>query len=132
MSETTRVVEGLFDDEGLIGGACGACGRRHFPKAGYCPWCGVAEPAEVRLSVGGTVWACTTVNAAPPGYDGPVPFGFGVVSLPDDGLQVVTRLVGDGLSVGDAVRFTTDEVGDGKVAWAFGPEGAGASVGGQA
>ena len=126
MSDSTRVIDGLFDDDGLIGGECSTCDRRHFPKAGHCPWCGAAGPAEVRLSTEGSVWASTTVNAAPPGYIGPVPFGFGVVSLPADGLQVVTRLTtstGDApeVGVGDVVRFTTDDVGDGKVAWAFAP-----------
>lgn len=39
----------------------------------------------------GRLWAWTAVTAAPPGYRGPVPFGFGVVELPE-GLRVVTRL----------------------------------------
>ena len=120
MSETRRVVDGLFDADGLIGGACGACERRHFPLAGWCPWCGAADPAEQRLSADGTVWACTTVNAAPPGYEGPVPFGFGVVELPADGLQVVTLLADhDVVQVGDAVRFAPVVVGDGVASWGF-------------
>lgn len=124
MSETTWVVEGLFDAEGLIGGSCGSCDRRHFPKAGWCPWCGAEGPVEQRLSTDGTVWACTTVNAAPPGYEGPVPFGFGVVELPADGLQVVTLLADhDRVQVGDAVRFAPVEVGDGVASWGFEPTG---------
>lgn len=121
MSETAPVVEGMFDDDGLIGGACEACGRRHFPLAGTCPWCGTAGPTRARLSAAGQVWAGTTVHTAPPGYDGPVPFGFGVVELADDGLQVVTLLTGDP-AVGDAVRFTTTLVGNGILAWAFAPQ----------
>jgi uncharacterized OB-fold protein len=124
MSETRWVVDGLFDADGLIGGACGACDRRHFPLAGWCPWCGAAEPSEARLSSEGTVWACTTVNAAPPGYEGPVPFGFGVVGLPDDGLQVITLLAEhDTVRVGDAVRFAPVTVGDGVSSWGFEPAG---------
>ena len=120
MSETGWVIEGLFDADGLIGGSCAACGRRHFPLAGWCPWCGAAAPTECRLSSEGTVWACTTVNAAPPGYEGPVPFGFGVVELPDDGLQVVTLLADhDRVQVGDAVRFAPVSVGDGVASWGF-------------
>lgn len=120
MSETRWVVEGPFDADGLIGGSCGACGRRHFPLAGWCPWCGAADPVEQRLSTEGTVWACTTVNAAPPGYEGPVPFGFGVVELSDDGLQVVTLLADhDAVQVGDAVRFAPVAVGDGVASWGF-------------
>ncbi len=43
------------------------------------------------LSEGGALWAWTAVNAAPPGYPGGVPFGFGVVELPE-GIRVITRL----------------------------------------
>ena len=31
------------------------------------------------------------MHTAPPGYEGPVPFGFGVVELPE-GLRVITRI----------------------------------------
>lgn len=90
------VVDGLWetDDDGtphLLGGRCDACGRSHFPLGPRCPWCGVEPVAGVRLPRHGTLWAWTAVTAAPPGYEGPVPFGFGVVEL-DDGLRVVTRL----------------------------------------
>ncbi len=114
----------LFDDEGLVGGACAACARRHFPRARWCPWCGADDTSEVRLSTQGTLWAWTAVTAAPPGYDGEVPYGFGVVELPDDRLQVITRLTEPDpgqLSFGQAVAFTTVDVGDGSRTWAFAP-----------
>jgi uncharacterized OB-fold protein len=122
MSERAPVAEGLFDDEGLIGGSCGACGLRHFPLAGHCPWCGAADVSEVRLSTEGRLWSWTTVHSAPPGYEGAVPFGFGVVELPADGLHVVTLLTETDparLAVGDALRFTTVPVGDETSSWAF-------------
>jgi uncharacterized OB-fold protein len=127
MSETKPVVEGMFDDEGLIGGACSSCGRNHFPLAGSCPWCGAADPVEARLATEGTLWSWTAVNAAPPGYEGPVPYGFGVVELAGDGLQVITLLTESDparLHVGDPMRFTTRSVGDGVTSWAFAPVGA--------
>lgn len=113
---------GLFTDTSLIGGACGACGRRHFPLAVPCPWCGSDDVTRVALSSEGTLWGWTAVTAAPPGYEGPVPYGFGVVSLPADGIQVVTRLVEadpSTLREGDAVRFTVVPLGPGTVTWAF-------------
>ncbi len=125
MSELAPVREGLFDDAGLIGGACGACGLRHFPLAGHCPWCGAADVSSVRLSTEGRLWSWTTVHSAPPGYVGSVPFGFGVVELPADGLHVVTLLTesdADRLAAGDAMRFTTVPVGDEQSSWAFAPE----------
>ncbi len=124
MSEVTPVHDGLFDAEGLMGGSCAACGQRHFPLAGHCPWCGTPEPAPHRLSTDGRLWSWTVVSTAPPGYDGPLPFGFGVVELAADGLQVVTQLTEHDparLHVGDAVRFTVAPVGDGVSSWAFMP-----------
>ena len=109
----------LFDADGLIGGACAACERRHFPVAAWCPWCGAAGATEVRLSTEGTLWAWTAVLAPPPGYQGEVPYGFGVVELPADGLRVITRLTEsdvDALSFGQPMRFVA---GDG--AWEFEP-----------
>ena len=43
------------------------------------------------LSPEGELWAWTAVTAAPPGYQGEVPYGFGVVELPE-GLRIVARL----------------------------------------
>jgi uncharacterized protein len=112
-----------FTDEGLVGAHCAGCGRRHFPAAAWCPWCGAPDPDEVMLSRTGTLWAWTAVTAPPPGYEGPVPFGFGVVELPADGLRVVTRLtVGDpaALQPGQPVTYAVVDVA-GRRAWAFGP-----------
>jgi uncharacterized OB-fold protein len=115
---------GLFTDDGLIGGECGACGRRHFPAAATCPWCGSDDVTTVQLASEGTLWGWTAVTAPPPGYEGPVPYGFGVVSLPADGLQVVTRLVEadpSALHEGDTMRFTVVTLTPGTVTWAFAP-----------
>lgn len=124
MSELEPVVGGMFDDDGLIGGSCGACEQRHFPLAGHCPWCGTAEPSSARLSTDGTLWAWTSVQAAPPGYGGPLPYGFGVVELPADRVHVVSRLTEADpslLALGDGMRFTVVEIGNGKTTWAFAP-----------
>ena len=118
------VAEGLFDDRGLLGGLCHACGRRHFPLATSCPWCGSPDVESVTLSTTGTLWAWTAVNAAPPGYDGGIPYGFGVVDLPDDGLQVVSRLTEPDparLTAGTPMRFVIVELGSGRSTWAFEP-----------
>lgn len=130
---TVPVHDGLFeaDDDGgitLLGGRCTTCARPHFPRLDTCPLCGAAATEPTRLSRTGTVWGWTTVTAAPPGYEGPVPFGFGVVELPE-GLRVVTRLtVTDpaALTFGDAMTLVTDVVatdaeGNDVVTWAFAP-----------
>ncbi len=79
------------------------------------------------LPTEGRLWAWTTVTAAPPGYDGPVPFGFGVVELGDT-IRVVTRITEPDVTAlhpGQAMRLVVDEVGerdgDTVVSWAFAP-----------
>jgi uncharacterized OB-fold protein len=124
MPDTRPVTKGLFDEQGLLGGACDGCGRRHFPSAPTCPWCGAGGAQEVRLSTEGRLWSWTAVHTAPPGYEGPVPYGFGVVELPADGLHIVTLLTvsePDQLQEGDAMRFTTMPVGGGASSWGFAP-----------
>ena len=121
------VQEGLFEIEppALLGGRCDACGEHHFPRLAQCPYCGAEGAQPVRLSDHGTLWGWTAVTAAPPGYRGEVPFGFGVVELPE-GLRVVTRLAYpvDGYELGQPVRLRIVALHDGDepvVTWEFGP-----------
>ncbi len=124
------VQEGLFELEGdrtlrLIGGFCPACTNHHFPRAANCPYCS-ADRCEARLlSAEGQVYLATVIHAAPPGYRGQVPYGFGIVELPEK-IRVVTRLVYDGevLVPGVAVRAVVDvlhrnEEGNDVVTFAF-------------
>ena len=83
--------------------------------------------AEVLLSAEGTLWAWTAVTAPPPGYRGEVPYGFGVVELPE-GVRVLTRLTESDparLRFGQDVRLQlvrlhTDDQGRDVLTWAFG------------
>ena len=88
------VREGLFTDgdpPALLGTRCRACGSVHFPRADACTYCATPDPEPIALSRRGTLWAWTAVTAPPPGYRGEVPFGVGVVELPE-GVRVITRL----------------------------------------
>ena len=122
------VQDGLFTDRRLIGGRCGACGRHHFPAAAICPYCGAAEVTRVELSETGALWGWTALTAAPPGYAGGVPFGFGVVELPE-GIRVISRIEQADparLSFGAPVRFAlaplhTDDDGTEVVTYTFAP-----------
>jgi len=94
MAERVPVRDGLFadtDPPALMGGRCGSCGRPHFPSSPMCPYCSSSDVSPERFTGPGRLWAHTAVTAAPPGYSGEVPYGFGVVELPA-GIRVVTRL----------------------------------------
>jgi len=133
-TEAHTIVEpGLMRDDGdgprLIGAMCVPCGERSFPFADTCPWCGADATHEVALSPHGTLWAWTAVTAAPPGYSGPVPFGFGVVQLDDDRLRIVTRISEADpamLTFGEPMTLVydvvdEDENGHDVVTWSFTP-----------
>jgi len=134
MSATTRpLTDGLFrerPDGGivLVGGFSPTSGRTHFPRVAACPFTGAADVVEVELPDRGTVWGWTVVTARPPGYDGPLPFGFGVVEL-TDGLRVITRFTisePEHLDFGRPVRLVpevlqTDDDGTAVVTYAFAP-----------
>lgn len=113
----------------LIGGWSPTSQRHHFPLASRCPYSGAADVEEVELPTTGRLLLWTAVESAPPGYHGPVPYGFGVVALDDIDLQVVTRLTEADparLHEDDAVSLVadplhTDEEGTSVLAWAFAP-----------
>ena len=134
--QSIPVREGLFelDADGagrLLGGRCGACGRHHFPASDLCPYCAADGCQRQALSTQGVLCLFTTVVNRPPGYDGELPFGFGVVELPE-GLRVVTRLTETDpsrLRQGQAMRLVvtalhTDDDGTPVVSYAYAPEDA--------
>lgn len=75
----------------LLAARCSTCGKYHFPAAATCPYCSAAGCTEAAIGAHGTLYLHTVVQARPPGYRGPVPYGFGIVELPE-GLRVVSRL----------------------------------------
>jgi len=132
MAGAVPVQEGLFvnDADGnahLLGSRCRECGKHQFPRNVMCPYCGSDELDDVELSGTGTLWGWTAVTAPPPGYQGEVPYGFGVVELPE-GLRVITRLTESDPSVLafeqevrlQIVPLHTDDDGTAVETWAFG------------
>jgi uncharacterized OB-fold protein len=124
------VIEGVFtiDPPRLLGGTCAECGRAHFPRLAQCPYCGAEAVTDVGLSDRGVLWGWTEVTNAPPGYRGPVPFGFGVVELPE-GLRVITRLASpvETYEYGMPMRLRVvplheDDDGRTVLTWEFAPE----------
>jgi uncharacterized OB-fold protein len=128
------VHEGLFETGAdgvvrLVGGYSPTSGRWHFPLLDTCPYSGARDIERVSLSTDATLWAWTAVTAAPPGYRGAVPFGFGVVELVAERLRVVARLTEPDpsrLAFGEPMALVadvlhTDDDGVDVVTWAFAP-----------
>jgi uncharacterized OB-fold protein len=121
------VADGLFDLDAdgaltLVGGYSPTSGRFHFPLLDTCPYSGATDIERVALTRDATLWAWTAVTAAPPGYEGPVPYGFGIVELVRERLRIVTRLQQTDPSVltfGQPMTLVTDELPGGVVTWAF-------------
>jgi uncharacterized OB-fold protein len=127
------VHDGLFrvDDEGsvrLLGGYSPSSGHHHFPRLPACPYSGAEDVQPVELPDHGTLWGWTAVTAPPPGYEGEVPFGFGVVEL-TNGLRVIARLTESNpsrLAFGMEMRLVverlhTDDDGTDVLTYAFEP-----------
>jgi len=124
----------------LAGHRCEVCGVLDVPAAPVCGACGAAEPTPVEVGAGGgTLFGWTAVTVAPPGYDGPVPYGFGIVEL-DEGVRVLGRLtVADPAALAFGQRMvlvadpvTVDDDGTDLVVWAFAPGDDAAAPGGTA
>lgn len=98
----------------LLGAHCQTCDRVSFPAAQWCPYCRSAELESRWLSTTGTIFSYTIVRIPVPGYTGPVPYGLGVVELPE-GIRINSALVADpleALSIGAPVRFCLLDVGN--------------------
>ncbi len=116
------------DEPHLLGSQCRACRQLVFPPASFCPYCSGDDCEIVPLSRDGTLYSYTAVEKAPPGYRGSVPYGFGVVELPE-GLRVISRLTEsrvERLSAGMPMRLVleelfVDEAGNQVIGWAFAP-----------
>ena len=113
----------------LLGGYSPSSGHFHFPRQPLCPYTGAQDVEDIELSCAATLWGWTAVTAPPPGYDGIVPYGFGVVELTKERLRVVTRITEadpSRLNFGDSMTLVADVVGRDKdgnelAVWSFAP-----------
>ncbi|MDT3669903.1 MAG: Zn-ribbon domain-containing OB-fold protein [Aromatoleum sp.] len=91
--------EGLFirpkspsQEPHLLGSRCTNCKEVIFPKQRRCANCSSEAIEEIALSPRGKLHSFTNVNyPVPDGYKGPVPYGVGMVELPE-GVRVMSHL----------------------------------------
>jgi uncharacterized OB-fold protein len=137
VNERRPVTDGLFRTAAdgsiaLVGGYSPTSTKYHFPRLPACPYTGADDVEEVELGRDATLWGWTAVTAPPPGYEGEVPYGFGVVELTNERLRVITRLTESDpakLSYGQPMHLVadvlhTDADGADVVTYAFAPGGA--------
>jgi uncharacterized OB-fold protein len=77
-----------------------------------CPYCGADACIDARFGPTGLLRLYTVVTNRPPGYRGPIPYGFGVVELPG-GMLVISLLTEhrlDQLRPGLAMRLVIEEL----------------------
>jgi uncharacterized OB-fold protein len=128
------VTDGLFTTQpdgtiALVGGYSPTSGKYHFPRLPACPYTGAADVETVTLRGNATLWGWTAVTAPPPGYEGEVPYGFGIVELVHERLRVVSRLTEPDpakLEFGQPMHLVadilhTDDDGADVVTYAFAP-----------
>lgn len=124
MSDLFRIDgDGDSDELTLLGGYSPSSGHHHFPLSEVCPYTGADDVEAVDLPRTGTLWLWTAVSAAPPGYDGPVPYGFGVVALDGTDLRVIGRITEadpSNLREGQPMRVVAERFGD-VTTWGFCP-----------
>lgn len=133
----TSVAPGLFtigDQPHLLGSCCESCGAQLFPATDGCPYCGSVAVSPCELPTTGRLWAWTAVSSSPPGYGGPVPYGFGVVEL-GERIRVITRLTESdpaALEFGQPMHLVLVDIAspdgshaaeDAVLTWAFEPVG---------
>ncbi len=127
------VAEGLFvdgkDGPRLCAARCSVCGELHFPAGRDCPFCGSNSCLGEEIGARGRLHVGTVVRNPPPGYSGPVPYGFGLVDT-DEGLRVVSALeITDDAELIEGRRLKlvlrcvgNDAEGNEQVAWSYAPE----------
>lgn len=63
--------ETLHEEQVLLGQRCPDCGHETAAPKAACARCGSRTLESIRLHTEGDVYATTTINVAPDGFDGP-------------------------------------------------------------
>lgn len=113
--------KGLWEQSGegdvrLIGSSCLSCGEIFFPvqDSGICTHCQGDRLEDIKLSSRGVITSFSVVYQKPAGgfYDGPVPYSYGFVKLPE-GVKVEALFTGcdlEELEVGREVSLVIEKL----------------------
>jgi len=102
---------------------CGACDAAVFYPRALCPECGAPDPGWAVSAGKGTVYACSTVHRAPPGFADQAPYTVLLVDL-DEGFRMMSRLVDaepSSVAIGDRVKAVFRDGPNGRPAPYFTP-----------
>lgn len=95
----------------LVASRCRLCAEIFFPQRTLCQNCQSEDIETIELGPKGKIYSVTTVMQKPPGlYQGPVPYAFGWVELPE-GVRVETLFTGcppEELSIGMDVELVIE------------------------
>lgn len=76
----------------LLASRCSRCDEVTFPKQLRCANCSCDAVEEVAIGPRGKLWSFTNVNyPVPDGYKGPVPYGVGMIEMPE-GVRLLAHL----------------------------------------
>lgn len=109
-------VPGTDETPHLIGSHCSGCGEIYFPRKekNWCLQCFKPALEDIRLSRRGKIATFSVVMQQPGGgfYQGPVPYAYGCVDLPD-GVRIKTLFATDDfdmLSIGKEVELVIEKL----------------------
>jgi len=122
MGNGIPVKEGLWEivdqKPQLVGDVCAECGELFFPRKTikFCAHCSSRKLEKTLLSREGIIKNFTVVYQRPAGgfYNGPVPFAYGVVELPEK-IWIQTLFTGcdlEQIRTGMAVRLTVEKISE--------------------
>lgn len=111
------VGEKLFDLDKtkLIASKCKNCSEVVFPKQAGCPSCCKYDVEEVLIGPKGKLHCFTNVNyPVPGGYNGPIPYGVGIIDLPEGAriTSLLTEYDPAKLKVGMPMEMVIEELYD--------------------
>lgn len=93
----------------LVGEVCNSCDTKIFPPRDICPDCNEETKEVFQFSGEGEVYAFTTVQDAPAGFEEQTPYNVALIRLTEGPLVIaqLTDLGGQSIKIGMPVEMVT-------------------------